>query len=140
MAALGTRLLTIEIGGSEFTAQVSKAVIVSGESDSDFVSFEDAASGGAREYRLEFTAVQDMETGSLWDEVWTSAGSSVACVLAPYGNAAASTTQPHYTFNATVTEPDGDFIGGEANASTSARMVFEASWVLDAKPTKVTTV
>lgn len=138
MAALGTRLLKITVGAQDYTAQVSRAVITSGESDADFVTFADAASGGAREYRLEFTAVQDAATGTLWDKVFTAAGTSVACVLMPYGNAAASVTQPHFSFNATVTEPDGDFIGGEANASTSARFTFECSWVLDAKPTKVT--
>lgn len=137
MTALGTRLLQISVGGTDYTAQVSKAVIVSGAADSDFVTFEDAANGGAREYRLEFIAAQDMETTTLWDQVWTAAGDTVACLLKPYGNATASSTQPHYTFNATITEPDGEFIGGEANASTTARMTFECSWVLDAKPAKV---
>jgi hypothetical protein len=138
MSALGTRLLKIEVGGSDYTAEVSKAVIVSGESDSDFITFEDAASGGGREYRLEFTAVQDAETGSLWRQVWDNAGSTVAATLIPYGNVAPSATQPHYEMNATITEPDGDFLGGEADASTSARFVFECSWVLDEKPTPVT--
>lgn len=138
MAALGTRLLKIEVGGTDFTGQCSKAVIVSGESDSDFITFEDAASGGGREYRLEFTAVQDAATGTLWDEVFTAAGTTVACTLMPYGNAVASVTEPHFDFNATITEPDGDFLGGEADSSTSARFTFECSWVLDAKPTRVT--
>lgn len=138
MAALGTRLLKMSIGGTDYTAQVSKAVIVSGEADSDFVTFADAAGGGAREYRLEFTAVQDAASGTLWDEVFTNAGSTVAFVLQPYGNSAASATQPHFTGNATITEPDGDFIGGEADASTTARFTFECSWVLDGKPTRVT--
>lgn len=138
MAQLGTRALVLSIAGTDYTAQISKAVITSGEADSDFVTFANAAAGGAREYRLEFTAVQDMATTTLWDKVFTSAGTSVAYILKPYGNATASPTQPHYTGNATITEPDGDFIGGEADASTTARMVFECSWVLDAKPTKVT--
>lgn len=138
MAALGTRLLTMSVGGTDYTAQVSKAVVTSGEADSDFVTFADAAAGGSREYRLEFTGVQDMATGTLWDKVFTASGTSVACLLKPYGNVAASVTQPHYTFNATITEPDGDFIGGEADASTTAKMLFECSWVLAAKPAKVT--
>lgn len=138
MSALGTRALTVTVGGTDYTAEVSKAVIVSGPSDSDFTTFADAASGGAREYRLEFTAVQDAESGSLWDEVFSNAGTSVAFVLMPYGNVSPTVTQPHFTGNATITEPDGDFIGGEANSSTTARMTFECSWVLDAKPTKVT--
>lgn len=137
MAALGTRALVISIGGTDYTAQVSKAVITSGAADSDFETFADAATGGAREYRLEFTAVQDMATTTLWDKVFTAAGTSVAVLLKPYGNVAASATQPHYTANATITEPDGDFIGGEADSSTTARMTFECSWVLAAKPVKV---
>jgi hypothetical protein len=138
MAALGTRLLVLTIGGTDYTAQVSKAVITSGDADSDFLTFAVAAAGGAREYRLEFEAVQDMATGTLWDKVWTATGTSVAYILKPYGNATASPAQPHYSGNATITEPDGDFIGGEADSSTSGRMTFECSWVLDARPTKVT--
>lgn len=138
MAGLGTRLLKISVGGTDYTAQVSKAVITSGESDSDFVTFADAAAGGGRLYNLEFTAVQDMAASTLWDKVWTAAGTTVACILMPYGNSAASVSQPHYSFNAVVKEPDGDFIGGEADASTTARMVIECVWPLEAKPTKVT--
>src|SRR4051794_37075199 len=137
MAALGTRTLVITIGATDYTAQVSKAVVTSADSDRDFITFADAAAGGARDYNLEFTAVQDMATGTLWDKVWTAAGTSVACILKPYGNAAASVSQPHYSFNATVKEPDGDFIGGEADSSTTARMTIECEWPLDAKPTKV---
>jgi hypothetical protein len=138
MAQLGTRSLVLTIGGTDFTASLLKAVITTGEADSDIETFATAAAGGAREYRLEFTAIQDLATTTLWDKVWTSAGTSVAFLLKPYGNAAASVTQPHYSGNATITEPDGDFIGGEADRSTSNRFTFECSWVLDAKPTKVT--
>lgn len=137
MAALGTRLLKVDIGGTEYDAQVSKAVIGSAESDSDFVTFADAAAGGARQYTFDFIAVQDLEVGTLWDEIWSNAGDTVACVLKPYGNATASATQPWYSFNAVITEPDGDFIGGEADKSTSARMTTECSWPLEGKPTKV---
>ncbi|KAA1424312.1 hypothetical protein [Nocardioides antri] len=137
MASLGTRTLVITIGGTDYTASVSKAVITSGEADADFVTFTNAAAGGAREYRLEFTAAQDPVGASLWNTVFTAAGTSVACVLKPYGNTTASPTQPHFTFNAVVAEPDGDFVGGEANSSESARMTFDCSWILDAKPVKV---
>jgi hypothetical protein len=139
MTAMGTRLLKIKIGTDEYTAEVSKCVIVSGEADSDFVTFENAANGGAREYRLEFTAVQDTETGTLWDKVFSSPGTTAAVVLNPYGVGTATATAPFFTGNVTITEPDGDFIGGEANASTTARMTFECSWVFDAKPTKAVT-
>lgn len=136
MAALGTRLLTFEVDGNDFTAQVSNVRIVSGESDSDFVTFADAAAGGAREYRLEFTAVQDPETGSLWDEVWSNAGDTVPFTIAPVGGSTPSPANPHFTGSAVISEPDGDLLGGEANASASARFTIECSWVCIAKPDK----
>ena len=138
MAALGTRSLTISVGGEDYTAQVSNCRIVSGDADSDFVTFADAAAGGAREYRLEFTAVQDPATGTLWDKVWTGAGTTAAIILKPAGGTTASTTQPHFTGNVVISEPDGDMLGGEADASATARFTFEASWVFTAKPTRVT--
>jgi len=138
MAALGTRSLVLSIGGTDVTTQISKSVVTSKAADSDFVSFADAAAGGLREYALEFTGVQDPATGTLWDKVWTGAGTTVAYILKPFGNAAASVAQPHYSGNLTITEPDGDMLGGEADASTTARMTFEAAWVLSGKPVKVT--
>lgn len=133
---LGTRLLQLTVDTVDRTAEVSNVRIVSGESDSDFVTFADAAAGGAREYRLAFTAVQDPETGTLWDEVWSNAGDTVPFVIKPTGSAAASATEPWFTGSAVITEPDGDLLGGEANASTTARMTFEVEWVCTAKPTR----
>lgn len=138
MAGIGTRLLELEIGGENVSAEVSKAVITSNEADSDFVTFADAKAGGKREYRLDITMVQDPETGSLWDKIWSAAGSTVPFSVNPFGNEVPSATQPHYTGNVTITEPDGDLLGGEADASTTARFTVEVSWVCDAKPTKVT--
>lgn len=137
MAALGTRLLTLSVGGVDFTAQVSNCRIVSGSADSDFTTFADAAAGGARQYKLTFTAVQDPATGTLWDKVWTAAGTSVAVLIKPAGGTAASATQPHFSGNAIITEPDGDLLGGEADASATARFTFECEWVFTAKPTRL---
>lgn len=139
MTALGTRLLKIKIGATEYTASVSKCVITSGPADADFVTFADAAAGGKREYVLEFEAVQDTDTGTIWDKMFTSAGTSAAVVFNPYGVGTATATAPFFTGNVTITEPDGDWLGGEANKSTLARMTFACKWVFDAKPVKVTT-
>ncbi len=139
MAALGTRLLKVKIGSTDYTIDVSRCEIVSGAADSDFTSFADAAAGGAREYSLLLVARQDLATASLWRLVWASAGTSVAVKVNPYGNTTATATEPHFTGNVTVTEPDGTLIGGEANSSTSARMTFEVTWVFAAKPAEVTT-
>jgi len=138
MAALGTRSLTLTIDGNEVTGEISKGVVTSGEAESDFVTFEEAAAGGKREYRLDIIAVQDAASSSFWDLVWSSSGTTVPYVLRPYGNEVPSEAQPHYTGNAIVSEPDGDFLGGEADASASAKFVIETSWELTGKPTKVT--
>jgi hypothetical protein len=139
MTALGTRLLKVKIGTTEYTVDVSKCEVVSAAADSDFTSFADAAAGGAREYRLHLVLKQDLAASSLWRLIWASAGTSVAVKVNPYGNATATATEPHYTGNVTVTEPDGTLIGGDANSSTSARFTVEVSWVFAAKPVEVVT-
>lgn len=137
MAALGTRSLTLSIAATDYTTQVFNVDISAEAADDSEVTYAEAAAGGGRIYTLNFTGVQDLATGTLWDKVWSVAGTSVAVLLKPYGNATASATQPHYTGNVTVTEPDGVLIGGEANSSATARQKFECSWVFAAKPTKV---
>lgn len=138
MSAIGTRSLTLTIDGTESSAAVSTCVIKSKETDSDFVSFADAAAGGGREYSLGLTFVQDPALGSVWDQVWSHAGETIPCLVRPYGNTAASVSQPHWSCDAIVSEPDGDLLGGEADASASNRFVTEVEWVLTAKPIKVT--
>lgn len=138
MANLGTRLLTVTVGGVDYTAQVSDCRIIAGEGDSDFVTFADAAAGGSRLYSLKFVGVQDPATGTLWDKVWTSPGTTVAVIIKPAGGAVTpSPTQPHFTGNVIVTEPDGDLLGGEADASSTARFTFEGEWPFTAKPTRL---
>lgn len=139
MAAIGTRKLTLTIDGDEVAPEVSTATIATKESKSDFVSFADAAAGGSREYSLKLKFVQDASSGSLWDQVWSHAGDDIAVVVRPYGNATASAGEPHFHGTVTITEPDGDLLGGDADPSTSARFVTEAEWVFTAKPTRVTT-
>jgi hypothetical protein len=137
MAAIGTRKLQIEIDGTEYTAEVSNVRVVAGESDSDFVTFADAAAGGSREYRLAITLAQDAAASSLWSEIFDNAGTTVPFTIMPYGNAVASATEPHFTGSCVISEPDGDLLGGEANASPSARFTVEVEWVCTAKPARV---
>jgi hypothetical protein len=137
MAAIGTRKLTLTIDGDDVTAEVSSATITSAEAKSDFISFANAAAGGSREYGLKLKFIQDAESASLWSQVWAAAGTDVAALVRPYGNAVASATEPHFSGTVTISEPDGDFLGGDADPSTSARFVTECTWVFTAKPTKV---
>jgi len=136
---LGTRSLKMKIGAVEFNTDVSNVRITSQESDSDFVSFADAAAGGAREYRLACTATQDpADVNSIWNMVWTKAGQDAVIVLDAYGGGAPSATNPTINGTVVISEPDGDLLGGEANASTTAKFTFEIEWTFKAKPTLVT--
>lgn len=138
MTAIGTRFLKIEIDGTEYTDQVSNVRITSAEAESDFITFEEAAAGGARDYALVITLAQDAATGSLWSEIFDNAGTDVPYTVMPYGNAVASAGQPHFEGTATITEPDGDLLGGEANRSNTAKMTIEVTWPCTGKPTRVT--
>lgn len=137
---LGTRSLKIKVGSTEHNMDVSNCRIVSAETDSDFTSFAQAAAGGARDYTLEFTATQDpADSTSLWSRVFDSAGSTVPVSINPYGGSTFSASNPGFTGSVVITEPDGDLLGGEADASATSRFTMDLAWKFTAKPTRVTT-
>lgn len=138
MARVIPRLIALEVDGVDRSNEVSVANITSNEADSDFMSFAEARSGGSREYALAMTIAQDHASMTLWDLIWTGAGTEVDGVYAPYGNALATVSEPHYTFTAVVSEPEGTFLGAEATDSTTAVATIEVEWKLTGKPTKVT--
>ena len=138
MGRVTPRLIALEVETVDRSNEVSQAEITSAASDRDFMSFAEARAGGARDYALVMTIAQDHASSTLWDLIWTGAGTLVDGVYAPYGNAAPSVAQPHYAFEAKVSEPDGTFLGAEANDSTTAVATVQVTWSLTAKPTKVT--
>lgn len=134
---IGTNKLTLTVDGVERYAECSTVVITSKESDADFVSFKSASEGGSREYGCKIVAVQAAEAATLWDLVWSASGTEVPILVRPYGNASPSAAQPHFAGVVTVSEPDGDYLGGSADRSTSARMTFSVEWVFTEKPTRL---
>lgn len=137
---LGTRSLKIKVGAVEYNTDVSNVEIVAGAADSDFTSFAQAAAGGSRKYTLKFTATQDPgDTTSLWTKLWTAAGTTAAVSVNPYGITTFTATNPGFTGNVTIKEPDGTLVGGGADASTTAKFTIDVEWDFTAKPTLVTT-
>lgn len=143
MPVVNTRHCVLIVDSIDCTAAVSRAEVTSAESDSDFVSFAQAAAGGARDYALALTLVQDTTaTTTLWDIVWSQSGEDVDVVVWPNGEPLDGTptpAQPRFVGTATVKDPDGVLLGGEANASTTARQVTEIEWLFTAKPLRETT-
>lgn len=134
MPTLGTRKLRLTVDGTDYTDSVSNVRLVAGEKDSDFVSFAEAALGGAREYKLAMTLKQNTDTTSLWYYAWSEAGNDVAVEIWPNGGLTESVNTPRFAGTVTITEPDGDFLGGEANKSTTAVFTTEVEWTFTAKP------
>jgi len=139
MPALGTRLLKLKVGSTFYDSSVSNVRITADEKETDFVSFADAAAGGAREYKLALTLRQDTDATSLWYYAWNVSGTTVAVEIWPNGQNSTAPTTPTPAFpkisgSVVITEPDGDFIGGEANKSVSSVFTSEVEWTFIAKP------
>jgi hypothetical protein len=141
MPDVGTRKLVLRVDGTDFTDSVKDVRIVSGDKDSDFMSFAEALAGGARQYTLKLSLKQATDTTSLWYYAWSQSGVDVATEVWPNGrpsNGTATTTYPKVTGSVTIVEPDGDFLGGEANKSTTAKFLMDVEWIYTAKPTLAT--
>jgi hypothetical protein len=133
---IGTRKTVLKVATTDFSDHISKCVIVSGDKDSDFMSFTEALAGGSRDYTLELTIKQDTAAASLWYYAWGSAGTDVAVEFWPCGvTSPATAATPKFSGTVTVVEPDGDFLGGEANKSNTATNTTEVKWKFTAKPT-----
>lgn len=138
MAAIGTRKLKLEVDGDERNAEITTAKLTTAESDTDTLTFAEAEGDGGNDWFLNIVMLQDAATGTLWTEVWDNSGDDIPFTFMPYGNAVATTAEPHFEGIATIKLPDGDVLGTEANRSSTARATVEVSWKCLAKPTKVT--
>lgn len=134
MSAVGSRLMKVKIGATEFSAQCS-ALAVAARDVSGPVTFQEAADGGAKEWVLRATVLQDPESTSLWTQAWSNAGSTVAVVVNPHGVDTFAAATPGMVGNVIIMQPGGDFLGGEADSATSVRRTWTLEWPFTAKPT-----
>jgi hypothetical protein len=137
MTRIGTRSLLLAMDGTDYTADVSKALITS-TTKGTTRALADGSLGEIqiREYRLEVTTPQD--PAGLWGSIWANAGTFQDFYLAPEGNADASTSQPHWSGVLSLTEPEGDFLGGTADASRRRILTASMSWLILGRPTRLT--
>lgn len=141
MPIVNTRDLKLYVDGVDVSDAVAKARFASKASDSDWLSFAMAASGGATDWTLKIEMSQDTDADSLYSLLWTGAGSTVPVVLWPNGrpvSGTATATQPKFSASVIVSWPDGDVLGGEADDSATARMTTEVEWACLAQPVKAT--
>lgn len=127
-------VLTLGSPGAEYAADLIAATIENEEADSDVITFEDAASGGSRQYYLRGTAIQSTATASFWRYVWENSGDTeVPYTYAPHGNAVATPAEPHFV--GTLTIGPKPTVGGEASTSSSSAFTFEFEFEIDGEPT-----
>jgi hypothetical protein len=138
---IGTRKAQLKVDGVDYTAEVSRIILTSGDTESEFVSFEDALTGGARDYKLKLRIRQDTDTASLWYVLWDQAGEDLEYEFWPAGgmDGSPSTDTPEFSGTVTIMEPDGDFLGGDADKSPRKVQVVEVEWPCTDKPTMTTT-
>jgi hypothetical protein len=132
---VGTRKTELYIDGVNYTDEVSSVVLSSGGSDSDFVSFAEALAGGGRDYTLKLKVRQDLDTSSLWYVIWDSAGDDLDYEFWPAGGSPTpSASTPKFSGQVTISEPDGDLVGGDADVNPRKVNVVELEWLCTDKP------
>lgn len=132
MAKFKGKDLSLTFGTQEINTEATNVLLTNEEADGDAVTFAEVANGDAVQWYIEMTATSDYGDGSLWSFLWDNVGTDVAFTFKPYGNAAASVTQPHFTGNATVkTKPP---VGGTAGET----FTFETRLDVVGEPTRVT--
>lgn len=106
----------------DYAGDVKRVRITSEDKDDSDLTFEEAAAGETKDYRLAVTALQSTDAGSFWRYLWDNPGSEFDVIYGPHGNAVATAGQPH--FNMTVKATGKPEIGGEAKRAKE-RFDFE---------------
>lgn len=99
--------------------------------DGDFITFANAATGDTSQWFLRGTMYNDYASDSLWTKAWEKSGTTVPFLIKPYGNAAASASQPHFKGDVRISRKPG--VGGEANEAHET----EIEWQIVGVPTRV---
>lgn len=123
--------LSLTFDAVEFNADGTAVVLDNEEGDTDSVTFAEVGAGDTRQWFFQLTALGDYAAGSIWDTLWENSGATVPFVFKPYGNAAATAAQPHFTGDCTVIAKPP--IGGTAGETWT----FEARLDVDGVPTRV---
>ena len=116
-----------------YWADATSVVLDNEESDSDVVTFEDAAGGdAARQYFFSITAIQSTDESSFWSYVWENAGNVVAFTYAPHGNTEPEPGKPHFLGTCRIGPKPA--IGGEAGRTNT--YTFETRFDIESGPVK----
>lgn len=107
--------LLLSIDGTDYWADFSSVMMQSEDASADVNTFFDSANGGRRDFYLTVSGVQSTEAASFWRAMWADAGSEVAFIYAPHGNATASADKPHFTGTVRIPAKGAFALGGDSS-------------------------
>jgi hypothetical protein len=131
--------LLLSIDGTDYWADFSSVMMQSEDAASDVTTFYDASLGGRRDFYFTVSGVQSTEAASFWRAMWTDAGTEVAFIYAPSGNATPSADLPHFTGTVRLPPRGALQLGGDASpdgtfAFEGVRMDIVGDVTLDTTP------
>jgi hypothetical protein len=131
--------LLLSIDGTDYWADFSSVVMQSEDASADVTTFYDASLGGRRDFYFTVSGVQSVEAASFWRAMWADAGTEVAFIYAPKGNATAGGDAPHFTGTVRIPAKGAFQLGGEASADGTfafdgVRMDIVGDVTLDTTP------
>jgi hypothetical protein len=107
--------LKLTIATVDYWADLSMVELSSELSSADTTTYYDSSVGGRVDWFLTVSGIQSTATASFWRAMWTAAGTEVAFLYAPHGNATASSTQPHFTGTVRVPAAGSFMLGGQSS-------------------------
>lgn len=107
--------LKLTIASVDYWADLSMVELQSEPSSGDSSTFYDSSIGGRQDWYLTVSGIQSTATASFWRAMWTAAGTEVAFLFAPHGNATASATQPHFTGTVRIPAAGSFMLGGQTS-------------------------
>jgi hypothetical protein len=87
--------IVFKIGTTDYSCDANLVELTLGDAPGDVRTFCEVRTGG--EWKLQLDGVTSGDAASLYRVLWANFGTDVAFVIAPQGNASASTSAPHYT-------------------------------------------
>ena len=86
--------ILFKIAGTDYACDANAVVLELGDAPGDVQTFCEVRVGG--EWSLQLDGITSGDSDSLYQVLWSNFGSTAAFIIAPNGNATASTDQPHY--------------------------------------------
>ena len=87
--------ILLEIAGENYECDANMVSLTLEDAPGDVQTFCETRVGG--QWTLELEGITSGDAASLYRVLWDNFGSTGTFVIAPYGNATASASQPHYT-------------------------------------------